>query len=489
MELLVVNLSGKAIRRKLQGREYLVANMVMIVPGVLPGSEGPLYYPPEEVARDVENWNFKPITLNHPGNGHSAANPEVLNASQLGFVLNSRIESGKLVADGWFDLQKVAQISKPLLSSLLQGNKVELSTGLRVSKSIQNGTHNGTSYVGIARNYKPDHLAILLDAKGACSIDDGCGVLVNQKGEEIEIENELSHGQVERLLRQALRSEFTQDQPSPFIFAVFDSFFVYEADMKLFRRSYTLSDSKVLLGRDTTEVIKDVEFKPVTNLKEPTMAKKELIDSLISNCSCWEESQREILNGMPDEQVQKFIDAAKTSKENEAVANAAKEGFEDKDATLTFNSETQKWERKEKKAEPKKEETPTKNEEGTVTKDAVINVMKGMTEAEWFDAAPPGVQAVVKNAKETEDSERTHLIGVIENASSDEDKESNKAIANEMATPALRAWAKSISPKHDNDNPFRSSPVYAGAAVANSQPQPETVKSEHTPLGLPSWTG
>jgi hypothetical protein len=38
----------------------------------------------------------------------------------------------------------------------------------------------------VARNYRPDHLAVLPDQRGACSLTDGCGVMVNTKHMEIE---------------------------------------------------------------------------------------------------------------------------------------------------------------------------------------------------------------------------------------------------------------------------------------------------------------
>lgn len=176
MEALNAKTNGKAQRRTLYGRDYLVAPMTLIVPGVLNGSQGPLYYPPEEVSKHPEIWNHKPITLNHPANG--ANDPDVLNQSQLGFLLNARYESGKLIADGWFDVFRVAQVDKRILGSLTAGHPIELSTGLSVDMDpAQNGDFNGKAYSAIARNYRPDHLAILPDSVGACSIKDGCGVL------------------------------------------------------------------------------------------------------------------------------------------------------------------------------------------------------------------------------------------------------------------------------------------------------------------------
>ena len=50
-----------------------------------------------------------------------------------------------------------------------------------IEKEPSKGNYMGKSYTYIAKNYRPDHLAVLPDNSGACSISDGCGVLVNQR--------------------------------------------------------------------------------------------------------------------------------------------------------------------------------------------------------------------------------------------------------------------------------------------------------------------
>ena len=56
--------------------------------------------------------------------------------------------------------------------------RLKSATGLRTSDEHVSGVHNdGRAYIAIARKYRPDHLAILLNERGACSIQDGCGVL------------------------------------------------------------------------------------------------------------------------------------------------------------------------------------------------------------------------------------------------------------------------------------------------------------------------
>ena len=184
MEQVIVNLIGSTRRETLNGREHIVAPLSLIVPGVLNGSRGPLYYPPEEVAKDPSIWNHVPIVVYHPivdGQQVSARDPDVLNAQGIGVVLRATISNGKLKAEGWFDIERTNKVDPRILTALEQGQQIELSTGLFTDNTPapEGAAHNGTAYDRIARNYRPDHLAILPDQQGACSIADGCGVLVN----------------------------------------------------------------------------------------------------------------------------------------------------------------------------------------------------------------------------------------------------------------------------------------------------------------------
>ena len=91
----------------------------MIVPGVLNGSRGPLYYPPEEVQKNPGVWNGVPVVVYHPtdsqGNPESALNnPEVWKRQGVGWVRNDRFKNGKRVGEVWFDLRRVANYDRKL---------------------------------------------------------------------------------------------------------------------------------------------------------------------------------------------------------------------------------------------------------------------------------------------------------------------------------------------------------------------------------------
>lgn len=182
----VVHNSGLTTRKEhLNGRDYLVAPASMLVPGILPGSQGALYYPKEEVIKNTRLWNGMPLTLGHPtdnnGNAVSARNPAILDKFSLGQVFNVTGVNGKLDGEAWFDVDRTSMLAPSLLRKLELQEPFELSTGLFVkTKSVRNGVFKGKRYDGIASNYEPDHLAVLLGQKGACGLNDGCGVLVNK---------------------------------------------------------------------------------------------------------------------------------------------------------------------------------------------------------------------------------------------------------------------------------------------------------------------
>lgn len=182
----VANASKKIRYEKIGTTEYLVAPVSMLVPGVLNGSKGPLYYPKEEVTKNVIAWNNMPLTLGHPtenGVPRSARIPRILEKFGLGYVFNAHSRNGKLDGEAWFDIDRTLAIEPSIIRKLEAGEPIELSTGLfteNVPVGNTGANYKGRRYVAVAKNYKPDHLAVLIDTRGACSIEDGCGVLVNE---------------------------------------------------------------------------------------------------------------------------------------------------------------------------------------------------------------------------------------------------------------------------------------------------------------------
>lgn len=300
LELLTSNVSGSVRVETLDGREYLVAPLSMIVPGVLNGSKGPLLYPEDEVQKNPDDWNNMPIVNGHPlnklGKAISARNPRVLEKYGMGAVYNASV-NGKLVAEGWFDSIKTAHVNPRIYQKLKSGLPIELSTGLFTQNHKVKGPakHNGKPYVAIARNYKPDHLAVLETSRGACSLEDGCGVNINQESEPSEddltpymdwdgpVENQLSHDD----LRSQLSSLLRQTYGSVDIDAVYDKSVIYcpsgydsPGGRQYYEVGYStdLRTGKVSLSdQGTKKVIRETKYKSVGN---------EECDSCGPTCDC-----------------------------------------------------------------------------------------------------------------------------------------------------------------------------------------------------------
>ena len=187
METLVFTLNGSPRFVVENGREFLVCSATLIVPGVLPGSRGPLLYLAKDVANNARKWNGVPIVLDHPtdprtGEHVSANEKGVWERQGLGEVRNVRFDS-KLRADCYFDIAKTKAVNPEIYKAIRSGAKLEVSTGLFTRGPEKEGVHNGRSYQGIAQHQDPDHLAVLSNAQGACSLREGCGLNVNANPE------------------------------------------------------------------------------------------------------------------------------------------------------------------------------------------------------------------------------------------------------------------------------------------------------------------
>jgi hypothetical protein len=280
---LVANITGKTRRQTLDGVEYLIAPVVMIRQQVLSGSEGPLFYPLEEITLNFSAWNGMPLMDGHPfSNGHpvSAKDAGLIEKSGLGVVKNSKVD-GKLEAEAWFDVEKTRRIRVEILHALNEGKPIEVSTGLftRSERAPEGANHEGTPYDFIARDYQPDHLAVLINETGACSLEDGCGILANRA-----VTNPLSK-----------------------------------------------------LTPNTEETV-----MPLT-----ANQKKKMVDGLIKGASCkgtFSEDDRPTLNEMSDEEITELDATRQKLTANHNVAAAAKKGFTDPGGNEhNWDEKTQTW--------------------------------------------------------------------------------------------------------------------------------------------------
>lgn len=274
METLVANI-GKGVRRVTQGgKSYLIAPASLIVPGVLNGSNGPLYYPPEEVAKSTPLWEDIPLTNGHPlddnGNPISARTPAALLKYGVGVIRKPIYNNTKLTAEAWVDIDAASTKEPKIVTNLNSGKPLESSTGLFTENELATAgakDPKGRRYTHIAKNYIPDHFAILANGIGACSIKDGCGigVVVNADGsldllDPISTDNELSHSDIRMELQREIDKTLFQSDPSAWITDVFDDSFIYRVGSNLFRRGYKKEGDNISLIGEPERVKAVVSF-------------------------------------------------------------------------------------------------------------------------------------------------------------------------------------------------------------------------------------
>lgn len=354
--LVTAEQAGNARTTTLQGREVTVLPVVMVRDQVLNNNLGRTYVPPEELETSMDAWNGIDAVLRHPekhGEPISARSPDVLNESGVGRLFNARMDGDKLKADAYLDHERMAAFvdGGAVLNALEEGNAVEVSTGFGVGIiEKREGVINGEPFDLILRDIQPDHLAILTEGIGACSVDDGCGLAVeNEDGESDEgedmTEEEMADNVARKVWAYLKRVVTNQDEMSlddireavddeaervfggsdrwVWIAELFEDRAIISVDRqgqpgRFFEVEYTLDEEtmEVEFG-EQSEVERITEFVPVDNGRslevrheylaanptpeEGDMSRDELLNAL---CECEKVVfQRETLEAMSDEEL------------------------------------------------------------------------------------------------------------------------------------------------------------------------------------------
>ena len=305
----------------LMGRNHLVVPVIALVEMVLQSSssETPELALAEEFGANPLAWNGRPIVVNHPeidGEKVSASLPQIVDTEKIGEIYNTILDDKKLKLEAWIDLERAESLGGVISETVkrLQSGEeiVEISTGLFSNVEAKTGKFNEVDYEGIWRNIVPDHLAILSEATGACSIEDGCGVpranaaaascpcpaqddpagakslfaKVKDKWNIFRIAgagmtNEAKRSFLSTAIREKLGNRWV------WLMAVYEDTVVFETDDGLFELAYSMSDSAVTFSEDEPNpVVARVDFVPPLTVNEegnPVMDKDAFIDKLIAN--------------------------------------------------------------------------------------------------------------------------------------------------------------------------------------------------------------
>jgi len=350
-------ITGYTVTEKVhQEKKHLVVPVIMIVEGVLNGSHGPLLHLKEDFGQIPGVWNGIPIVINHPskdGKGISANSPEVIEAGKIGTVYNAYMDGDKLKGEAWLDENKLSTVSAKTLLTINSLLPLEISVGVYTDDEPVTGEWNGVKYSAIARNHRPDHLALLPDDVGACSLKDGCGIRSNKKGEQsvdrleaLKAVRDFNYSVTEiginmaQGLRQKLDELYelvrTLSKPSDasgnggtwsYLEEAYDTFLVYSVEdsegRKYYKQNYqfNVTDGCPEFVGNPVEVEKKIEFKPVNEIGDNTSPKtietmadkctpcvKQLAEELITNkATKFTEDDREFLQTLEQSVLEKMV--------------------------------------------------------------------------------------------------------------------------------------------------------------------------------------
>ena len=277
------------IKKRWNGKEYLVAPVTMMVEGVHSGSHGPLFHPISELGRFPASWNGIPVMVNHPereGVCVSANNPEILERFAVGQVFNTHIEDTKLKAEVWLEEVRLMNCAPKLHEKVRQGKPVEVSVGVFTVDEVSPGEWNGEYYDAVAKSHRPDHLALLTEIAGACSLKDGCGIRANEESEketnDIQSSQETGEAGIEEENTNNNNSNFKQkevimaNECSPCVKTKVDNLIANS------QGKYTEDDremlqalSEALLDKITEPVVKEVEKEVIKEVQVNVLSKED----------------------------------------------------------------------------------------------------------------------------------------------------------------------------------------------------------------------
>lgn len=487
------------------GRQFAIAPITILEPKVLEGSKGALYYPPEEIAKNPDDWNGKPLTVRHPkrnGANVSAFAPDIFVNQEIGRFYNSKInKDGSNSGEGWFDVEMTKKLHSELWNRLEKGEKIEVSTGLYTDneEAPANSQHDGKVYTHIAKNYRANHIAILPDEIGACSIKDGCGVFNNHQG---AINNDPTinpkwvkdHGTWEKAKEQASKEGHSEDYG--YITEIYK-----KMGGTINQETDDSEDDKItcaycgMIQDNPDDGIcpncdKTINYIP--NTKDAIMNRQVIIDWLTTNCACYKSVEnKKKLEQLNDAALKEIlIENAEKGAEVDAdqsflewIGNADKEiknAFVSmirkklKGAVGSNEFPAKKEEKPAATAPSPEEEMKKKMMEEEANKATANNSAKnqGLTIADIQKAIfeHPTFKNMIANHNQNENTEKQKLIGQITATITDNNYKAQ--VTNSLSSKSLDdlRLIASLTPQQTNTQQFSPVANYFGASGGPVEP-------------------
>lgn len=263
-----------------------------------------MLYPADQLAPAAPTLTGKPAPAGHPKNGAgqfiSANSGEALLSSYQGAVCtNGRHEGGRTLVDIVVNEAQAkangagARLVERLDAAIAGTNTepIHVSTGLVCEAVNAGGESNGKKYSRIATNIAYDHLAILLNERGAGTPEEGVGMFLNAAGqpeevEQVQVSAEPEDRRSAGLLAWVRRlvgngsAELSFDAITSGLYAlmadgcwireVFDRYAIWtDRDGRMWKQDYSVSSSgSVAFSSEPVEVMRRVEYEEITNTRK-----------------------------------------------------------------------------------------------------------------------------------------------------------------------------------------------------------------------------
>lgn len=398
---ITANLAGKPKIRTLEGKEYYVFPVKILKQGVL----NKTLFRGREIKRFLKSWDLKPIVVNHPTNRYgehiSASSPKVLQQSKVGFLMRNKWDGEFQTAEAWVDKDRVKKIDPRIEAFIERGWTMEVSSGL-FSRSLQKrGSFGGKNFKQIATTYQPDHLALLPDDIGACSLKDGCGMFTASKA-------------------------------------------LSPKKMKMVEKAIT----NALAGNGKKCSCKQ---NKETNMKNGKKKTKDRVTSLILANVGWTKKDREWLSGLEKDDLNKLlVHAKKVKKLNSKLKSPSKPKSRkerDADADRLLASQKSKKKKKKSNLEGLDSDLLSRLKSGGKKKkkmkeEKILNSRKKkkkkakLTAKEYVESAPRPIRDMLLNGLKAHGAERRRLVDII--VSSEKNQFEKEELLNEAIFPVSR---------------------------------------------------
>ena len=459
--------------RNLQGRSHMVVPCTLIVEGVHNGNQGPMFYSTTVISQHALEWNGVPVTLMHTTDHQGspelcAADPSIYDRFVIGRVFNARADGARLRAELWIDVNRARELDANLVNRLQRGDPIEVSTGLLpISLTANGGIWQNEEYSAEVLSLRPDHLAILPNDCGACSLLDGCGIRNRKEDDNVlrkpskDLKQQMSEfligngqGMIEKFqLLSSYLDGMDSGESVHFLEEAHEGEMIYRVVShagtatrmeQFFKVSYTINDDNTIELGTPSPVIRDISYKPVTT-NEDVESKQKQKDE--------EEEDPPVENKQGEKDM--------SEKKDKPVENAGCPCSDKPDEAVAANATS---------ADP----TPAP------AAPAVTNKVEKeeLTLNEFLAKLPSDTRDFVESGLALHNQKKTQLIEGIVNASG------NQFTAEELSGKQMGELEKInnlIRPASDQDNVIQMPTIYPGQMGA-----PVDNASNDEPLGVPS---